>query len=83
MAAASISRRIVRTFGSLTALVNASGNGLSSLPSHHLKCGMGLLSNRKLSTSILTPDDSFPHDLLSQKTVITPDRTIGMNQGSS
>ncbi|KAL0803080.1 hypothetical protein Bca101_058256 [Brassica carinata] len=26
-----------------------------------MQCGMGLLSSRKLSTSILTPDDSFPH----------------------
>ncbi|KAJ0254173.1 50S ribosomal protein L4 [Hirschfeldia incana] len=84
--ASSISRRVLRTVGSFAALgrsntTNASGNGLSSLlPNHHLKCGMGLLSNRKLSTSILSPDDSFPHDLLSQKTVITPDRTIGQYQ---
>jgi large subunit ribosomal protein L4 len=41
---------------------------------------MALLSNRKLSTSILTPDDSFPSDLLTKKTVLTPDRTIGQYQ---
>ncbi|CAH8314693.1 unnamed protein product [Eruca vesicaria subsp. sativa] len=82
--AASVSRRIFRTFGSFTALgrssTNASGNGLSSLPCD-LKWGISVLSNRKLSTSILTPDDTFPHDLLSKKTVITPDhRTIGQHQ---
>ncbi|XP_010514578.1 PREDICTED: uncharacterized protein LOC104790508 [Camelina sativa] len=81
--AASISRRIFRTLGSLTALgrvsspnlpVNTSGNGLASLTSSDLKNGMALFSNRKLSTSILTPDDTFPSDLL------TPDRTIGQYQ---
>ncbi|CAH2051179.1 unnamed protein product [Thlaspi arvense] len=86
--AASISRGLLR---SLTALgrsglpnfsANAPGNGLCSLPSD-LKYGMALLSNRRLSTSILTPDssgDTFPYDLLSKKTVITPDRTIGHYQ---
>ncbi|EOA31107.1 hypothetical protein CARUB_v10014259mg [Capsella rubella] len=89
--AASISRSIFRTIGSLTALgrgstpnlsVNASGNGLSSLTSD-LKYGMALLSSRKLSTSILTPDssdDTFPSDLLTKTTVLTPDRTIGQYQ---
>ncbi|XP_024016043.1 uncharacterized protein LOC18025705 [Eutrema salsugineum] len=89
--AASISRRIFRSFGSLAAFgrsgspnlsANASGYGLCSLP-NDLKYGMGLLSNRKLSTSILTPDssdDSFPCGLLTKKTVITPDRTIGQYQ---
>uniref|UniRef100_M4EQN6 Large ribosomal subunit protein uL4m n=1 Tax=Brassica campestris TaxID=3711 RepID=M4EQN6_BRACM len=76
MAAASISRRIVRTFGSFS----ASGNGLTSLPCD-LKCGIiSLVSNRKHSTSILTPDDNFPYDLLAKKTLITPDRTIGQYQ---
>jgi large subunit ribosomal protein L4 len=28
----------------------------------------------------LTPDDSFPSDLLTKKTVLTPDRTIGQYQ---
>ncbi|CAN8257581.1 unnamed protein product [Cochlearia groenlandica] len=85
---ASFSRRI---FGSLSALgrnnsqnlyANGCGNGLSSLSSD-FKYGMALLSNRKLSTSILTPDssgDSFPHDLLTKKTVLTPDQTIGQYQ---
>ncbi|KAL9841327.1 putative ribosomal protein L4/L1e [Arabidopsis thaliana] len=86
--AASISRRIFRTFGSFSALgrssspnlsANTSGNGLASL-TNDLKYGMALLSNRKLSTSILTPDDSFPSDLLTKKTVLTPDRTIGQYQ---
>nr|VDC63678.1 unnamed protein product [Brassica rapa] len=76
MAAASISRRIVRTFGSFS----ASGNGLTSLPCD-LKCGIiSLVSNRKHSTSILTPDDNFPYDFLAKKKVITPDRTIGQYQ---
>ncbi|CDY13887.1 BnaA09g43890D [Brassica napus] len=75
MAAASISRRIVRTFGSFS----VSGNGLTSLPCD-LKCGISLVSNRKHSTSILTPDDNFPYDLLAKKKVITPDRTIGQYQ---
>ncbi|CAA7054887.1 unnamed protein product [Microthlaspi erraticum] len=86
--AASVSRGLIR---SLTALgrsglpnfsANAPGNGLCSLPSD-LKYGMTLLSNRKLSTCILTPDssgDTFPYDLLSKKTVITLDRTIGQYQ---
>lgn len=43
-----------------------------------MQCGISLVSNRKHSTSILTPDDKFPYDLLAKKTVITPDRTIGM-----
>ncbi|XP_010533789.1 PREDICTED: uncharacterized protein LOC104809478 [Tarenaya hassleriana] len=89
--AASISRRIFRSFGSLTALgrsnssnlsAHSSGDGLSSLPSN-LKCGLPLLTYRKLSTTILTPDSSdgpFPSDLLAKKTVITPDRTIGLYQ---
>uniref|UniRef100_A0A1J3GW85 Large ribosomal subunit protein uL4m n=1 Tax=Noccaea caerulescens TaxID=107243 RepID=A0A1J3GW85_NOCCA len=85
--AASISRRIIRSFGSLTALgrnssPNFSANGLSSLSSD-LKCGMALLSNRKLSTSILTPDssgDTFPYDLLTKKTAISPERTVGQCQ---
>lgn len=149
--AASISRRIIRSFGSLTALgrnsspsiysislfpcfrllqirckfcsfdlwlllclfgTDFSANGLSSLSSdlkvgdwaplstwlviflfwvfHYfemlisflssLQCGVALLSNRKLSTSILTPDssgDAFPYDLLTKKTAISPERTLG------
>ena len=44
-----------------------------------MQCGIiSLVSNRKHSTSILTPDDNFPYDLLAKKKVITPDRTIGM-----
>lgn len=46
-----------------------------------MQYGMSLLSNRKLSTSILTPDssdDTFPSDLLLKQTVITPDQAIGM-----
>lgn len=46
---------------------------------YQMQCGIiSLVSNRKHSTSILTPDDNFPYDLLAKKTLITPDRTIGM-----
>ncbi|VVA99789.1 unnamed protein product [Arabis nemorensis] len=87
--AASISRRIFSSFGSLTALGRSgspnlsSGNGLRSLLPSDVKYGMSLLSNRKLSSSILTPDssdDTFPSDLLLKKTVIAPQQTIGQYQ---
>ncbi|KAJ0017576.1 hypothetical protein Pint_09794 [Pistacia integerrima] len=53
---------------------------LSGDNSFATKGGSCLLACRKLSTTILTPDSSdgaFPSDLLSKKTVLTPDRTIG------
>ncbi|XP_031262307.1 uncharacterized protein LOC116120500 [Pistacia vera] len=56
---------------------------LSGDNSFATKGGSCLLACRKLSTTILTPDSSdgaFPSDLLSKKTVLTPDRTIGLCQ---
>ncbi|XP_010553457.1 PREDICTED: uncharacterized protein LOC104823539 isoform X2 [Tarenaya hassleriana] len=84
--AASLSRRLLRSFGSMAAsadlFTRVSGDVLSSLSSN-LKARTALLTHRKLSTSVLTPDSSdgaFPSDLLSKKAVITPDRTIGLYQ---
>ncbi|KAK6269074.1 hypothetical protein QUC31_013234 [Theobroma cacao] len=101
--ALSISRRILRSFGSLSAL--ARWDSLT-IPSHsfqasdlnacisgdnlpHAECfsfskgGLSFLACRKFATTILTPDSAesaFPSDLLSAKTVLTPDRTIGLYQ---
>ncbi|MBA0723533.1 hypothetical protein Golax_004107, partial [Gossypium laxum] len=41
----------------------------------------GPLADRSFSTTVLTPDSSggaFPSNLLSSKTVLTPERTIGL-----
>ncbi|CAN8271050.1 unnamed protein product [Cochlearia groenlandica] len=46
-----------------------------------MKYGMALLSNRKVSSSILTPNssvDAFPYDLLSKNAEITPERTLDL-----
>ncbi|XP_044495355.1 50S ribosomal protein L4-like [Mangifera indica] len=56
---------------------------LSGYDSFTSKGGSCLLACQRLSTTILTPDSSdgaFPSDLLSKKTVLTPDRTIGLCQ---
>lgn len=48
-----------------------------------MQSGLSFLASRKFSTTILTPDSSegaFPSDLLSKKTVLTPDITIGMEK---
>ncbi|MBA0846275.1 hypothetical protein Goarm_023409 [Gossypium armourianum] len=105
--ALSISRRIVRSFGSLSALgfreyptvagrsFQASGqNSILNLSGRiagdnllHAECfsfskgGPSFLGFRRFSTTILTPDSNggaFPSDLLSSKTVLTPERTIGL-----
>ncbi|XWS35699.1 hypothetical protein CRYUN_Cryun20dG0018900 [Craigia yunnanensis] len=101
--ALSISRRIVRSFGSLSALGRHNSPTVTScscqasdlsgrisgdnLP--HAECfsfsksGPSFLAFRRFSTTILTPDPSggaFPSDLLSSKTVLTPERTIGLYQ---
>ncbi|XP_062116679.1 uncharacterized protein LOC133830672 [Humulus lupulus] len=56
---------------------------LSKQPSAIVKGGLSLLSYRKFSTSILTPESSegaFPSDLLSAKPVLESDRKIGLYQ---
>ncbi|XP_022724745.1 uncharacterized protein LOC111281289 [Durio zibethinus] len=101
--ALSISRRIVRSFGSLSALGRRDSLSVtlhscqdSDLSGHisgdklpHAECfsfsksGPSFLACRRFSTKILTPNPSggdFPSDLLSSKTVQTPERTIGLYQ---
>ncbi|XP_044461781.1 50S ribosomal protein L4-like isoform X2 [Mangifera indica] len=96
--ALSVSRRLLRRFGSFSAFNRCNfsrvANHFSPTPcdsygvssgckSFTSKGGSFLLACRKLSTTILTPDSSdggFPSDLLSKKTVLTPDRTIGLCQ---
>ncbi|XP_021889116.1 uncharacterized protein LOC110808077 isoform X2 [Carica papaya] len=103
--AVSISRRLLRSFGTLSTFGHCdslsvtsnsfrasqvftdscgyvSGDGLFSSFSY-LRAGSSFFTNRRLSTSILTPDSSgsaFPSDLLSKKTLVTPERTIGVYQ---
>lgn len=99
--ALSISRRVVRSFGSLSALgfreyptVAGRSFQASDLSGRiagdnllHAECfslskgGPSFLGFRRFSTTILTPDSNggaFPSDLLSSKTVLTPERTIGL-----
>uniref|UniRef100_A0A2P2JVQ9 Large ribosomal subunit protein uL4m n=3 Tax=Rhizophora mucronata TaxID=61149 RepID=A0A2P2JVQ9_RHIMU len=55
----------------------------SSESSNFIEGGMSLNAYRRLSTSILTPESSgngFPSDLLSTKSVVKPDRKIGLYQ---
>ncbi|GLU15584.1 hypothetical protein SLE2022_320610 [Rubroshorea leprosula] len=97
--ALSISRRILRSFGSLSALSRCESLSVTSqslqcydlsgqLPGDnlfHAECSSFFkgLGCRRLSTTILTPDSgdgAFPSDLLSKKTVLTPERTIGLYQ---
>ncbi|CAI0467707.1 unnamed protein product [Linum tenue] len=86
--AASISKGILRSFGSLSALrrcqdvsIRASGDSsFSRASSFHLGSAT-TLSHQRWFTSVLTPESSdgpFPADLLSSRAVITPDRKIGM-----
>ncbi|XVF27944.1 hypothetical protein REPUB_Repub14bG0153000 [Reevesia pubescens] len=102
--ALSISRRIVRSFGSMSASGRCNSPTFTSrscqasdlsarisgdnLP--HAECfsfsksGSSFLDCRRFSTTILTPDPSggaaIPSDLLSSKTVLTPERTIGLKE---
>ncbi|KAJ4703981.1 50S ribosomal L4 [Melia azedarach] len=96
--ALSVSRRILRRFGSFSAFGRGESpsfanqsirtspdlyGAVSGDNSFHLKGGLSFLGCRKFSTTVLTPDSSeggFPSDLLSKKTVLTPDRTIGLCQ---
>ncbi|CAL1397561.1 unnamed protein product [Linum trigynum] len=88
--AASISKGILRSFGSLSALrrcqdvsIRASGDSLFSRASSFHLGSATTLSHQRWFTSVLTPessDDPFPADLLSSRAVITPDRKIGLYQ---
>ncbi|KAK8642222.1 hypothetical protein V6N13_011577 [Hibiscus sabdariffa] len=99
--ALSISRRIARSFGSLSALrfraspIVTAPSFQTSEPSGRITgdnlphaecfsfstCGLPFLGFRRFSTTILTPDSyggAFPSELLSSKTVQSPERTIGI-----
>ncbi|KAK6138842.1 hypothetical protein DH2020_027415 [Rehmannia glutinosa] len=91
--ALSVSRRVLRAFGSshfssipfsLSNAFRGYGNGdsSSSMPSSGFgKASFGVY--RRYSTTILTPNSSegtFPPHLLSSKRVLTPDREIGLYQ---
>ncbi|KAL5773239.1 hypothetical protein ACOSQ2_013163 [Xanthoceras sorbifolium] len=84
--ALSVSRRVLRCFGSLSASFRASHDSHGVASGNVLfppKGGSSLVSCRRLSTTILTPDSSdgtFPSDLLSKKSVLTPERSIGLHQ---
>ncbi|KAJ4842752.1 hypothetical protein Tsubulata_013373 [Turnera subulata] len=86
--AAPISRKILRSFGSLSALARADSQNLANQSfrashesSSSIKDGVSSFAHRRFSTSILTPessDGSFPSDLLSAKLLVPPQREIGL-----
>ncbi|XP_055811009.1 uncharacterized protein LOC129880820 [Solanum dulcamara] len=91
--ALSISRRILRSFGSLNSLrtvsasngkVNVLGDGGSCVESSDFRKEESIfLACRRYSASMLTPDSSdgsFPSDLLTKKCVSTPEHEIGLLQ---
>ncbi|KAK9227719.1 hypothetical protein WN943_012774 [Citrus x changshan-huyou] len=96
--ALTVSRRLLRRFGSFSAFgryesPSLTSRSIRSPPDLYVACsgdnlfplksGLSFLASRKFSTTILTPDSSegaFPSDLLSKKTVLTPDITIGLHQ---
>ncbi|KAL5775281.1 hypothetical protein ACOSP7_012838 [Xanthoceras sorbifolium] len=84
--ALSVSRRVLRCFGSLSASFRASHDSHGVASGNVLfppKGVSSLVSCRRLSTTILIPDSSdgtFPSDLLSKKSVLTPERSIGLHQ---
>ncbi|XP_057973685.1 uncharacterized protein LOC131161740 [Malania oleifera] len=102
--AGSISKRLLRSFGSLyvcgrcdssrilshSSRASDAGrghiyaDGLCSVESSNLaKVGSSFFGYRGLSTTILTPESSgaaFPSDLLSKKTMLTPERSPGFYQ---
>ncbi|KAL0352026.1 UNVERIFIED_CONTAM: 50S ribosomal protein L4 [Sesamum calycinum] len=92
--ALSISRRVLRAFGSSDvsslsfSLSNAALHGHGFADSSYSKQSSVLGkapfdAHRRFSTTILTPDSSegsFPSHLLSSKRVLTPDREIGLYQ---
>uniref|UniRef100_A0A7N2R5H6 Large ribosomal subunit protein uL4m n=1 Tax=Quercus lobata TaxID=97700 RepID=A0A7N2R5H6_QUELO len=93
--AAWMSRRLLRSFGSLYTFSRCDSPSITCQSfhgSHDLstlgysglfKGGPSVLANRWLSTSILTPDSgegAFPTDLLSTKPMVTAERSIGLCQ---
>ncbi|KAM3199899.1 50S ribosomal protein L4 [Capsicum annuum] len=91
----SISRRLLRSFTSFNSLApalfpssngkaNVLGDGVPYVESSVFRKDESiLLSRRRYSTSILTPDSSdgsFPSDLLTKRHVSTPEREIGFLQ---
>ncbi|XP_047308272.1 50S ribosomal protein L4 isoform X2 [Impatiens glandulifera] len=86
--ALSISRRLLRSFGSIRAPLTVSINakdvalpvGYSTLKKNN---ELSLLGYQRFSTGIITPDTSagaFPADMLSKKKILTPERTQGLLQ---
>ncbi|KAJ4825204.1 hypothetical protein Tsubulata_043479 [Turnera subulata] len=85
--AASISRKVLRSFGSLSALARADSQNLTNHPfrashesSSFIKGGVSSFVHRRFSM-ILTPESSdgaFPSDLLSAKPVVPPQREFGL-----
>ncbi|KAK0579951.1 hypothetical protein LWI29_033892 [Acer saccharum] len=84
--ALSVSRRLLRRFGSLSAPFRASHDSHGVASGNVLfppKGESSLVACRRLSSTILTPDSSdgtFPADLLSKKAVQTQERSIGLYQ---
>ncbi|KAL0006915.1 hypothetical protein SO802_008417 [Lithocarpus litseifolius] len=92
--AASVSRRLLRSLGSLYTFGRCDSPSITCQSfhgSHDLstlgysglfKGGPSFLANRWLSTSILTPDSgegAFPTDLLSTKPMVTAERSIDLS----
>ncbi|TXG46937.1 hypothetical protein EZV62_026231 [Acer yangbiense] len=84
--ALSVSRRLLRRFGSLSAPFRASHDSHGVASGNVLfppKGESSLVACRRLLSTILTPDSSdstFPADLLSKKAVQRPERSIGLYQ---